>query len=75
MALPPAAARGDLEALVRGVAAGQEVDALLVQTALAGTPKALSPFELKALAKELRKLDYSSLALRIEAHELDRRVP
>jgi DNA mismatch repair protein MutL len=75
MALPPAAARGDLQALVRGLADGGEVDGLLVQTALAGTPKAFSPFELKALTKELRKLDYNALALRIAVEELDRRVP
>ena len=75
MALPPAAARGDLEALVRGIAAGQGVDALLVQTALAGTPRGLSPFELKALVKELRGLDYGALALRIDVDELTRRVP
>jgi hypothetical protein len=75
MALPPAVARGDLEALLRGIAAGQEVDALLVETALAGTPRGLSPFELKALVKELRRLDYSVLALRIDAEELGRRVP
>ena len=75
MALPPAVARGDLEALLRGIAAGQDVDALLVETALAGTPRGLSPFELKALVKELRRLDYSVLALRIDAEELGRRVP
>jgi DNA mismatch repair protein MutL len=75
MALPPAAARGDLQSMVRGLADGGEVNALLVQTALAGTPKTFSPFELKALTKELRKLDYQSLALRIEGGELDRRVP
>jgi DNA mismatch repair protein MutL len=75
MALPPAVARGDLEALLRGIAAGQEVDALLVETALAGTPRGLSPFELKALVKELRRLDYAELALRIDAEELARRVP
>lgn len=75
MALPPAAARGDLRALVRGLADGGDVDSLLVQTALAGAPKAFSPFELKALTKELRKLDYGSLALCIAAEELDRRVP
>jgi hypothetical protein len=75
MALPPAAARGDMEVLVRGLADGQPVDTLLVQVALAGTPKAFSPFELKALTKELRKLDYEALALRIHGEELDRRVP
>lgn len=75
MALPPAVARGDLEALLRGIAAGQGVDELLVQTALAGSPRGLSPFELKALVKDLRRVEYRALALRIDAEELARRVP
>lgn len=75
MAVPPAAAKGDLDALVQGLAAGQDADALLAQIALDGPPRRLSPFELKALVKSLAQIDYAPLALRIDADELSRRVP
>lgn len=74
MAVHPSLGRGDLPHLVRALAAGEDMVSVIVRSAQEAEISKLSPFELRALVKELTRLGPDALAWVLSGDELARKL-